>query len=181
MCRFVLHGLKGGIFELSLRTRPSMIRETIGKLWKLLPKAARRRIVRSTQTNFTVSVAAIVVNEKREILLLDHVLRPHSGWGFPGGFLDANERPADAIKREVKEETGIDLDDLRLHRILVLEKHVEIIFFARPVGEARVLSSEIYELGWFGIHSLPDGTSVSQAILISEVLTNLFDNPATEN
>jgi ADP-ribose pyrophosphatase YjhB (NUDIX family) len=158
-----------------------MIREAIGKVWKLLPKAARRRIVRSTQTNFTVSVAAIVVNEKREILWLNHVLRPYSGWGFPGGFLDANERPADAIKREVNEETGIDLEDVRLHRVLVLEKHVEIIFFARPLGEASVRSSEIYELGWFGIHSLPEGTAVSQAILISEVLADLFDNPATEN
>ncbi|HYJ90680.1 MAG TPA: NUDIX hydrolase, partial [Pyrinomonadaceae bacterium] len=81
---------------------PEMLREAIGKVWKMLPKAARLRLVRATQTTFTVSVAAIVINEKREVLLLNHVLRPKSGWGFPGGFLDAGEQTHEAIRREVK-------------------------------------------------------------------------------
>ena len=158
-----------------------MIRQTIGKFWKILPRSVRRLTVRLTQTNFTVSVAAIVVNDKREVLLLNHVLRPQSGWGFPGGFLDAGESAMDAIKREVKEETGIDLVELDLMRVLVRERHIEIIFAARPVGEPKVLSSEIYELGWFGTDSLPDGTTLGQKMLIGEVLATKFDKPATEN
>jgi ADP-ribose pyrophosphatase YjhB (NUDIX family) len=141
----------------------------------------RRLTVRLSQTNFTVSVAAIIVNPKREVLLLDHVLRPNSGWGFPGGFLDAGESVSDAIKREVKEETGIDLEDLKLHRALVRGKHVEIIFAARPVGEPRVQSSEIYRLGWFGTDDLPDGTTLAQKMLIGEVLAGEFDKPPSGN
>src|SRR6476659_8009435 len=115
-----------------------MFRRMIGKIWKVLPRSARRRIVRTTQTNFTVSVAAIIVNDNREILLLNHVLRPKSGWGFPGGFLDANEPAMEAVKREVKEETGIHLADLKFQRVLVRGHHVEIVFAARPIGEPKV-------------------------------------------
>src|SRR5437762_6811474 len=147
-----------------------MFREAIGKLWKMLPRSARLRAVRLTQTTFTVSVGAIIINENSEILLLNHVLRPKSGWGFPGGFLDFAENPSEAIAREVREETGINLENLRLLRVMVRGRHLEIIFAARPVGEPRVLSREIYELGWFGFDSLPEGTTIAQKMLIGEVL-----------
>lgn len=158
-----------------------MIRQAIGKLWKILPRSARLRIVRLTQVTYTVSVAAIVVNDKKETLLLNHVLRPRSGWGFPGGFLDANEAPHEAIKREVKEETGLGLADLKLKRTMVRGRHLEIIFSARPIGEARVLTSEIYELGWFATDNLPAGTTVAQKMLIGEVLADEFDNQRSQN
>lgn len=158
-----------------------MLRQAIGKFWKILPRSVRRFTVRLSQSNFTVSVAAIVVNDKREVLLLNHVLRPHSGWGYPGGFLDADESAADAIKREIKEETGIDLDDVRLYRVLVHGNHVEIVFSAQPVGEPQVLSSEIYELGWFGTDALPDGTTIAQKMMIGEVLATQFEKPSVRN
>src|SRR5262249_54780519 len=147
-----------------------VFRPIIGKIWKILPRGARRRIVRATQATFTASVTAIIVNENRGVLLLNHVLRPRSGWGFPGGFLDAGEQARDAIEREGKEETGLGLENLQLRRVLVRGRHLEIVFSARPVGEARVLSSEIYELGWFGVDSLPEGTTLGQKMLIGEVL-----------
>jgi 8-oxo-dGTP diphosphatase len=158
-----------------------MIRQAIGKLWKLLPRGARLGVVRLSQVTFTVSVACIVINEQSEVLLLDHVLRPRSGWGFPGGFLDANEPAADAIRREIREETGIELADLRLERVLVRDRHIEIIFSARPAGEPHVRSAEIYELGWFTFESLPAGTTISQKMLIGEVLHRQFDKPASDN
>jgi ADP-ribose pyrophosphatase YjhB (NUDIX family) len=158
-----------------------MIRRTIGKIWKLLPSSVRLRIVRLSQVTFTVSVACIVVNEKNEVLMLNHVLRPRSGWGFPGGFLDANEAAADAIRREINEETGIALEDLNLVRVLVHKRHIEIVFSARAVGEARVLTAEIYELGWFDLGSMPVGTTISQKMLIGEVLHRQFDKRSGEN
>ena len=105
-------------------------------------------------------------------MLLNHVLRPKSGWGFPGGFLDAAEQTHEAIRREVREETGLELDDVKFRRALVRSRHVEIVFSARPVGEARVLSSEIYELGWFAVDSLPEGATLGQKMLIGEVLSD---------
>jgi ADP-ribose pyrophosphatase YjhB (NUDIX family) len=155
-----------------------MLRRLIGKVWKMLPRGARLRAVRLTQTTFTVSVGAIVFNKNKEVLLLNHVFRPRSGWGFPGGFLDAGEAAADAIRREIKEETGLELDDLQLRRVLVRGRHLEIIFSARPIGQARVNSREIYELGWFALNDLPVGTTIAQKMLIAEVVHAGFDKPS---
>ena len=115
----------------------------------------RARLVRSVQTSFTVSAAAIVTNEEGKVLLLNHVLRPDSGWGYPGGFVNKGEQGEDAIRREVREETGIQLDKLELHDVRNAGTHIEILFVAKSVGEPEVRSREIIELGWFGIDDFP--------------------------
>jgi 8-oxo-dGTP pyrophosphatase MutT (NUDIX family) len=135
-----------------------------------MPHSLRTMIVRTTQARFTISAAAVVLNDSSEVLLLNHVLRPHSGWGFPGGFLDAGEQPVDAIKREVFEETGIELNSLILHRVRTTKRHTEIIFLARSSDEAKVSSREIYELCWFAADKLPQGISRAMESLIREVL-----------
>ena len=127
-----------------------------------MPHSMRTGIVRITQAKFTVSVAVIVVNERQEVLLLDHVLRPRSGWGFPGGFLDAGEQITDALKREVREEIGIELKNLQFKRARTFRRHIEVLYTANPVGTPEVLSREIYKLGWFRSDELPEGLTVDQ-------------------
>jgi ADP-ribose pyrophosphatase YjhB (NUDIX family) len=124
------------------------------------------------QDHFTVSTAAIVTNAERQVLLLDHVLRPFSGWGLPGGFIDHSESPEEAIRREIKEETGIELADLKLFRVRIHGSHVEVLFTAVGVGEPMVKSAEIIGLGWFSLDDLPDGISTSQRATITEVISN---------
>lgn len=148
-----------------------MIRERIGFAWKILPPWLRLKIIRTTQQKFTVSAAAIITNDNGEVLLLNHVLRPFSGWGLPGGFLGAGEQPEEAIRREIREETGIELERLRLFRIRTLRRHVEMMFVATADGEPTVRSREILELGWFQIDQLPEGTPRAQAELIMEVVS----------
>jgi 8-oxo-dGTP diphosphatase len=147
-----------------------MLRNPIGLAWKSLPPWLRLRIVRSTQQKFTVSAAAVILNRQNKVLLLDHLLRPFSGWGLPGGFLTAKEQPEEAIRRELVEETGLELDDLKMFRIRTIARHVEILFTARSDGEARILSREIVGFGWFGIDELPEGLPRSQQAVIREVL-----------
>ena len=147
-----------------------MLRKQIGFAWKSLPPWLRLRIVRSTQQKFTVSAAAVISNREGKVLLLDHLLRPFSGWGLPGGFLTAKEQPEEAIRRELLEETGLELDDLEMFRIRTIGRHVEILFTATADGEARVQSHEIVGFGWFGIDELPNGLPRSQQEVIREVL-----------
>jgi hypothetical protein len=52
----------------------------------------------------------------------------------------------------------------------VLGSHVEMVFAARSTGEARVMSREIMELGWFGAHDVPRDFSRAQHELIKQVL-----------
>ena len=146
-----------------------MLMNRIGFVWKMLPPWLRLRIVRATQTKFTVSVAAVIFNRDQKVLLLNHVLRPFSGWGLPGGFVSAGESPDAAIRREIREETGLELEELALLRVRTIGPHVEILFTATAEGAGSVLSPrEILDLGWFDIESMPEEMSGAQKKVIRE-------------
>jgi ADP-ribose pyrophosphatase YjhB (NUDIX family) len=147
-----------------------MLIRSFAKIWKLLPPWARRRITRISQRKFTASVAGIITNENGEILLLNHALRPVSGWGLPGGFIEFGEQPEAAFRRELREETGIDLRDVSTYGCRTLRRHIEIIFIAKGVGKAKVQSREIIELGWFEIENIPKEMSLDQQFLIRKAL-----------
>lgn len=145
-----------------------MLTRSLGFAWKLLPGWARLRVIRATQDKFTVSTAAIVMNDEGKVLLLNHTFRPYSGWGMPGGFVMHGESPDETIRREIREEIGLELEDLEMFRVRTLGRHVEILFRARGIGEAAVLSPrEIIEFGWFDVDSLPQGLSRGQRELIA--------------
>lgn len=54
-----------------------------------------------------IAAAGIVINENNEILMVKH---HRDGWVFPGGQVEIGENVIDAVKREVMEETGVDID-----------------------------------------------------------------------
>ena len=147
-----------------------MLIRSFAKIWKALPPWARRNITRVSQRKFTASVVGIITNEKGEILLLNHLLRPVSGWGLPGGFIEFGEQPEAAFRRELHEETGIDLREVTIYRCRTLRRHIEIIFIAKGVGEAQVKSREITELAWFEVENIPKEMSLDQQFLIRRVL-----------
>jgi ADP-ribose pyrophosphatase YjhB (NUDIX family) len=142
----------------------------LGGLWRALPGSFRRFFIRRVQTTFTVSAAAVVVNPAGKILILHHILRPKTGWGLPGGFIDAFEQPSEAIARELKEETGIDIDNVRMLFIRTLGRHIEILFAATATEEGEVLSSEIDHLGWYAPDEIPERLSAHDKRTIERVL-----------
>ena len=148
-----------------------MLKKIVGKIWRKTPHSLRLKIIRSSQTKFTVSVGVVVLNEKGEILLLDHVLRPASGWGVPGGFINAGEHPQEAIKREIFEETGLELKEVEMVWLRTLNRHIEIIFRAKATGKGEVKSREINSLGWFEIDKTPAEMSAAQMEIVNKVLS----------
>ncbi len=138
-----------------------MLKTLIGKIWRKTPYYVRAKIIRITQKTFTVSAAAIITNENGEVLLLDHVFRPASGWGIPGGFTVYGEQPEDTLKREIREETGLELRDVKLVRVRTIYSHIEILFRATSGGTARV-SREINQAGWFRIDEMPGEMSETE-------------------
>jgi ADP-ribose pyrophosphatase YjhB (NUDIX family) len=145
-----------------------MQKKIAGWTWRKMPRWMRRLLVRATQPSFTVSAGAVVFDQKGQVLLLNHVLRPASGWGVPGGFLQKNEQPQDALKRELCEEAGVEIEDLRLISIRTSKGHVEIIYRcqAKNGAEARAMSSEINEAKWFKLDELPPEMEQGQRRLI---------------
>ena len=145
--------------------------DIVGKIWKILPANGRRWLTRLFQTSFTASAAGLITDEKGKVLLLNHVLRPGSGWGIPGGFLNRGEQPGDTLRREIREETGLEIENIKLANVRTLERHIEIIYTGSAVGEAVVSSREITELAWFQLDEMPAEMSLSQQLLIRSVLS----------
>ncbi|OGO50064.1 MAG: hypothetical protein A2148_06105 [Chloroflexi bacterium RBG_16_68_14] len=66
---------------------------------------------------FHVHVDAIV-RRGDQILIMKRAMGNMSGaWYFPGGSLEENESPQEAVRREIREETQLEVDDLRLFRL----------------------------------------------------------------
>lgn len=147
-----------------------MFKEIIGKIWKKTPPAVRMRIVRTTQHTFTASAGALITNSKNEILLLDHVLRPKSGWGIPGGFMNHGEQPEQAIAREIMEETGLEITNIKMIRARTINRHIEILFSAEAEGRPEVLSREIKTAGWFSIDKIPAEMNALQRHVVENYL-----------
>jgi mutator protein MutT len=57
--------------------------------------------------------AVILTNEKGEILLTRRAFDPAKGtWDLPGGFMDTGETAEESVKRECKEELGIEVENI---------------------------------------------------------------------
>jgi tRNA (cytidine/uridine-2'-O-)-methyltransferase len=65
--------------------------------------------------NPAVAAGIIVEDGRGRVLLLKRAHEPRRGaFGLPGGFVDAGETLEQAIEREAREETGLELEDVRL-------------------------------------------------------------------
>ena len=150
-----------------------MVINILGAVWKHLPGAIRRRIVRLGQRRFTVTVGAMLFDDAGRILLLEHVFRPDSGWGIPGGFISAREQPEAALRRELHEEIGVEIDQVQLlfARALGRPRQVEIYFRARVLGEPKPSSFEIKQATWFAVDALPEELSNDQKRLIQRTIS----------
>jgi len=58
------------------------------------------------EKHFTAS--ALIKNNEGKVLLVYH--KKLNVWIYPGGHIEANETPDEAVIREVKEETGLDIE-----------------------------------------------------------------------
>jgi 8-oxo-dGTP diphosphatase len=127
-----------------------MVKTLLAAVWRRLPKRVRRFAVLATEHRFTVAAAAVVFDAEGRVLVLEHTFRPGSGWGVPGGFLAAGEQPEDAIRRELREEVGLELENVELLdvRALRVVNQIEILFRADARGEARPRTVEIASVRW---------------------------------
>lgn len=133
-----------------------------------MPARFRRWSMRVTQTRFTVTAGALIFNEEGKVLLLKHRFRAGSGWGIPGGFLEAGEQPEEAIRRELREEIGLEVDRVEIltSRSFRKPRQVEILFRCRADAEVKPLTIEVERAEWFSVHELPSGLPGDQRAII---------------
>lgn len=118
----------------------------------LIKKMAHDSIVPTTK-NYIVGVGAIVLDEGQLLVIKD---RFSTGYKLPGGHIDKNESIKDAIKREVYEETGINIEFESIVNIGHFrngqfgESNLYIVCTAKALSKNIAIndSSEIAEARW---------------------------------
>jgi len=115
--------------------------------------------MRLAHARFTVTAGAVIFNDNREVLLLKHRFRAGSGWGLPGGFMETGEQPIDALRRELREEIGLEVEDVKILAVRSFKKpkQVEVLFRARANKQVKSQTIEVERAEWFAIDALPEG------------------------
>ncbi|WEG12842.1 NUDIX hydrolase [Pullulanibacillus sp. KACC 23026] len=100
--------------------------------------------------NHYVSAGAVVLNDEGKILLING---PRRGWEQPGGQVELGESIEEAVKREVKEESGIDIEVIKFCGIYQnLESNVcATCWLAKAIGGDFQTSNESLDVGFFTI------------------------------
>ncbi len=106
-------------------------------------------------------VAALVRNSKNEVLLVKRGVEPGKGeWALPAGFIEIDETPEGACLRELREETGLEGEIVRLVGVFPQEssRYEKVLIIAYEVkarGELKP-GSDSEEVAFFPFHSLPE-------------------------
>jgi 8-oxo-dGTP diphosphatase len=129
------------------------VRRRSFRLLRRVPAPLLERAVRLGSPSYTLG-AACMVEHDGQVLLVQTAYR--RTWSLPGGLLDKGETPLEGLRREVREEVGLDVDVVD-EPIVIVDLGSQLVdFFFRatlPAGvdpaSARAGSTEIEEVGWF--------------------------------
>ena len=122
------------------------------------------------------TACALVVDGGR-VLLARRAGEPFRGyWDLPGGFLDEGEHPLDGLRRELREETGLDVEPAEFVGVWmdrygdVEDSHATLNLYwtARVLGGEAGAADDVTELAWFAPDGLPPAGEL--AFHIAEVL-----------
>ena len=119
-----------------------------------------------------VAVIALIEDAHR-VLLVRRAVAPRIGcWSLPGGYMDADERPDEAVVREVFEETGVAVRVTGLYTVHSMVGHahssndrlsprnaapkgIVLVYLAQRVSGEPVPNDDVSEAGWFSPDQVP--------------------------
>jgi len=135
-------------------------------VFNAVPVRWQRRILDRTQSRFLVGVVGLGVDQDGRVILARHRFGAPE-WRFLGGFLSPRERLEDALAREVREETGIEIE---VGPILEANQgyrwqRIELVYAYRPLGGIERLSVELVEVRAFDPADLPDVRADQRGII----------------
>lgn len=119
-----------------------------------------------------VAVGAMIFNEKNELFLSkrsQNCKNEKGCWEVPGGGVDFGEKLSDAVKREMREEYGIEIEIIEQfpaadHIIPKDQQHwVPTTFLAKlqSGSKPKIMEPEkCDEIGWFPLEELPSPLSI---------------------
>jgi ADP-ribose pyrophosphatase YjhB (NUDIX family) len=132
------------------------------------------------------TACALVAGDRGRLLLARRAGEPERGkWDLPGGFLEEGEHPLDGLRRELQEETGLEVEadefvGVWINRYGEGEEApwtLNLYWTARVLSGEPVPADDVSELRWFARDELPRAEEL--AFNIAEVISAWLAMPAS--
>ena len=126
----------------------------------------------------SVSVSAVIVGEDDRVLLVRR--RDNGRWEPPGGVLELDETIEAGLRREVREETGLEVE---VERLTGVYKNmslgvVALVFRCSPAGGALQTGLETAELQWTDPATVEGLMAPAFAVRVLDAFAAQADGPA---
>ena len=105
---------------------------------------------------------AIAVRDKRFLLIKRGIPPKKGAWGSPSGFIESGETAEEACLRELKEETGISGQVVKLVGVVRIEDKevygdmLAVMYLVKADDGEIAAGDEVEDAGFFDIDELPD-------------------------
>jgi 8-oxo-dGTP diphosphatase len=130
--------------------------------------------------NRGVTIDAVIIRGSK-VLLIKRGVEPDKGyWGTPGGYVDWDESVEDTVKREVKEETNLDVTSLKLVGLYSKpsrhpKQAINALFLVKAKGKAKH-GDDTLDARWFSTSKLPNKMALDHRQLIKDTLRQAKNN-----
>lgn len=114
--------------------------------------------------NSKPTAGAVIEQAEGRVLLVRRAVEPARGdWDVPGGFLEPGEHPEAGLRREIGEETGLEIEIVRLLGIY-MDRYGEyttlnLHYLCRVTGGHLAAADDASEASWFAPAQLPQNLS----------------------
>ena len=124
------------------------------------------------KAQFIIGAFGIIFDEQKRVLLVHR--KDYDLWNLPGGTLEDFESPKNAVIREVKEETGLDVEISKLLGVYNKENKNDMAFsfLCKVIGGEITLNDEADKIEYFETDKLPPNTVPKQVERIQDAISN---------
>ena len=108
--------------------------------------------------------------------------RSDGKWALPGGWVDVNDAPSEAVVREIYEESGYRAKAIKLAALVDRNRHphppsvhhiYKLLFLCERTGGAATISNETDGVDFFPVHALPE---LSTGRTLSSQIARLYEH-----
>ena len=117
---------------------------------------------------------AVIVEEKGKILLAKRSIEPKKGWwDTPGGFIEINESVEECTIREMKEETGLNVEFLKIIGSAPVEYEdkptLTIGVHAKIISGTIKPADDVASLHWIDLNEIPEKIGFKSVKVIIDI------------
>ena len=119
----------------------------------------------------------VIVDIGGKVVLIKRRNPPY-GWAIPGGFIDWGESAEDAARREIKEETGIDIANLKQFRCYSTPErdprfHTISVVFTATGSQVPFAGDDAADAGLFDADNLPSPLAFDHEYILRDYFSSL--------